>query len=98
MVHEWTKDFGAVSTWPGLFIKEFNNARRYHSLVSLAKEWRAQADVGRALLKDLQCVLSGHLPRDENAVKDIVQQSFDLHSTLQEGISIIDAHLTAFRI
>jgi hypothetical protein len=98
MVCEWTKDFGPISNWSKLFAQEFDDSQRHYSQDSFAREWRAQADVGRALLKDVQSVMSGRLPRDEKAVKDIVQQSFKVFSTLQEGICIIDAHLKAFNV
>ena len=98
MVCEWTKDFGPISNWSKLFVQELCKSQQYHSQDSFARDWRAQADVGRALVKDIQSAMSGRLPRDVKAVKEIVQQSFKLFSILQEGISIIDALLKAFNV
>jgi hypothetical protein len=98
MVWEWTKFRGPVKEWPQVFCVEFEEARGNVTVDNFAKEWRSQSSVGKALVKDLQGLVSVRLPKDEGAVRDIFRQAFDLLSTLHEGIAMIDAHLRAFGV
>ena len=94
MAWEWTKARGPVSGWSSCLMSEFEAATRNSAIQELEKEWRAHRGVGLALVKSLHDVVGSWLPQDERVLRDIVQQAFDLATTLLAGTAAIDAHLT----
>ena len=96
MVWEWTKCHGPISGWLVAFQTEFEDADRNGTVDKFVQQWISHAKVGEALVKDLQCVVGGRLPKDEEQLRDTFQQVIDLISTLYTGIATIEAHLAAF--
>jgi hypothetical protein len=98
MVWEWTKERGLVSRWSGILANEFDDATRNGTINELAQEWRAHADVGNVIVKDLNSVVCSKLPGEDSDLRDLLRQAFDLLSSVLAGIVAIQAVLTTLDI
>jgi hypothetical protein len=94
MVWQWTKDEGPVTSWAKRIKHELRDAKPWGTTRRIVDDWRAHAGVGKALLRDLTGFASAAWPRDEERLRDMVRQTFELLQTLQAGISVIETSLS----
>jgi hypothetical protein len=93
MTWAWTEDKGPVSDWPATLVLDFRDASRNGTLEHFFSDWRSHCGVGRALVKSLHDFTGSRFLPDDKGMRDVVRQSFELLTTLSEGIAIIEAHL-----
>jgi hypothetical protein len=96
MVWEWTKERGPISDWSAAFLIDHQDGEYNGQLDSIRQDWRSQAGVGKALVKELQRVAESRLPEDEASLRDVVRETIDLMRTLLTGIATVEAHLAVF--
>ena len=96
MVWEWQRDHGPISGWAAALACELEGAVQKDTFTEVAQEWKAQANVGRALLKELRTLIDTKLPMDKVSTRDLIRQAFDLATILLSGIATIDTHLAFF--
>jgi len=92
----WTKERGPVSDWQKTIIEELQEGEREGKYPEIAEDWDVHARVGKALMKDLESLSSAYLPVNEEKMRDVLRHAFKLTSTLQAGISIIEACIFTF--
>jgi hypothetical protein len=99
-VHEiiwaWIKDDGPIMGWSKRIKHELREAKSTGTTCRVVKDWRGHANIGRVLLKDLNGFVSSAWPKDEEKLRDMVRQAFELLHTLEGGISIIETTLAFF--
>jgi hypothetical protein len=93
MTWAWTEDKGPVSEWPSTLVVNFRDASRNGTIDRFVSDWRSHCGVGRALVRSLRQFTGSRFPPDDKEMRDVVRQSFELLTTLSEGIAIIEAHL-----
>jgi hypothetical protein len=94
MVWEWEKDRGPVSAWSSALMNESEDANRNGTIDELGREWRAHADVGNAIAKDLRGFVYSRMPVEDTEFRDVLRQAFDLLANVLAVVAVIQAHLT----
>jgi hypothetical protein len=98
MTWAWTQYKGPVSDWPSLLVDDFRDASRNGTADRIVRDWRSHRGVGRALIRSLRKFTGSTFPVDAKEQRDLIRQSFELLTTLSEGIAIIEAHLNVMPI
>jgi hypothetical protein len=98
MVFEWLGTRGPVSGWTTALHAELSDARDSGNVDELIRDWCAHGEVGKALVRDLQGLVACRLPENEDLLRDIIRQAFELLSTLSHGIAVIEAHIGIFDV
>jgi hypothetical protein len=98
MTWAWTDEKGPITEWPSILVTDFHNASRNGTVDRLVRDWKSHGGVGRALVRSLRKFTRCKFPVDDEVLRDMVRQSFELLTTLSEGIAIIEAHLSILPI
>jgi hypothetical protein len=96
MVWEWNKLCGPVADLPQAFMVGHEVAERNGRMEQFVENWQTHLKVGKAIAKDLSDFVAAPFPDDVGVIRDLVRQAFDLNSTIQAGVAMIEAHLNAF--
>ena len=98
MVWDWLKPWGPVTEWGAALTLEMSEAQKHGTVHALVRQWDAHREIGKGLAQDLREIVDGQLPLDEQVLKDLFRQVFDLLFVIDTGLSILDTIVYVFNM